>query len=55
MIFVLTETTARRYFGNVDPIGKTLRFFNQDFNVNAICEDVPENSHMKFDILFKME
>jgi putative ABC transport system permease protein len=50
---VLTETTARRYFGNVDPIGKTLRFFNQDFNVNAICEDVPENSHMKFDILFK--
>jgi putative ABC transport system permease protein len=50
---VLTETTARRYFGNIDPIGKTLHFFNQDFNVNAICEDVPENSHMKFDILFK--
>ena len=50
---VLTQTTARRYFGNLDPIGKTLHLINQDFNVSAVCEDVPENSHMKFDMVVK--
>jgi putative ABC transport system permease protein len=52
---VLTETTARKYFGSDDPIGKTLRMFNQDFVVTAVCEDVPENSHMKFDFLGKWD
>lgn len=50
---VLTEETAKRYFGSDEPIGKTLRIFNQDFNVTAICENIPQNSHMKFDFLFK--
>jgi putative ABC transport system permease protein len=50
---VLTESTARRYFGTEDPIGKTLQFFNADFKVSGICEDVPHNSHMKFDFLIK--
>jgi putative ABC transport system permease protein len=50
---VLTASTANRYFGKDEPIGKTLRFFNQDFIVTAVCEDVPENSHMKFDFMGK--
>ncbi|MFZ6009624.1 MAG: ABC transporter permease, partial [Bacteroidota bacterium] len=50
---VVTESTANRYFGAGDAIGKTLRFFNQDFVVTAICEDVPTNSHLKFDFLGK--
>ena len=52
---VLTEETARRYFGEEKPIGKTLRIFNQDFVVSAICEPVPENSHMKFDFLIRAD
>ncbi|MEO5980237.1 MAG: ABC transporter permease [Chryseolinea sp.] len=50
---VVTQSTAKRYFGKEDPIGKTLKIFNQDFDVTGVCEDVPENSHMKFDFLGK--
>lgn len=52
---VLTEQTAKRYFGNNDPIGKTIRMFNQDFHVSGICENVPENSHFRFDFLSKWD
>lgn len=52
---VVTSTSAKRYFGEEDPIGKTLRFFGQDFKVSAVCEDVPENSHMKFDFITKWD
>jgi putative ABC transport system permease protein len=52
---VLTEETARRYFGNETAVGKTLRMFQRDFTVTGICENVPENSHFKFDFLTKWD
>lgn len=52
---VMTESTARRYFGDEDPIGKSVQFFGQTFGVTAVCEDVPENSHFKFDFLVKWD
>jgi putative ABC transport system permease protein len=52
---VITESTAKKYFGTDDPVGKVLKMFNQDFNVTAVCEDVPENSHFKFDFLLKWD
>jgi len=52
---VLTKESARRYFGEESPIGKTLRILNQDFAVSAVCEDVPDNSHMKFDFLLRAD
>ncbi|MFZ5973454.1 MAG: ABC transporter permease [Bacteroidota bacterium] len=50
---VVTEATAKRYFGNEEPLGKVLTFFNQEFKVTGVCENVPENSHIKFDFLSK--
>src|SRR5688572_23209443 len=50
---VVTQETARRYFGDSQAIGKTLRIFNQDFAITGVCENVPENSHFKFDFLGK--
>jgi len=50
---VITKETARRYFGTDDPVGKTIKIFNQDFTVTGVCENVPENSHFKFDFLGK--
>jgi putative ABC transport system permease protein len=50
---VITEGTAQRYFGNDDPVGKSLTIFNQEFKVTGVSENVPENSHFKFDFLSK--
>ncbi len=53
---VLTEETARRYFGNEDPMGKILKFNNQyDFTVTGVIENVPHNSHFTFDMLCAYE
>lgn len=49
---VITQETAKRYFGNEDPIGKRLQVFGQDFSVTGVAEDVPENSHLDFDFLY---
>jgi putative ABC transport system permease protein len=49
---VLTETTARKYFGMADPIGKTLIMGNLGlFQVTGVCEDIPSNTHFHYDIL----
>jgi len=49
---VLTESMARKYFGDRDPVGQTLRINNQDeYTVTGICTDIPTHSHMDFDLL----
>jgi putative ABC transport system permease protein len=52
---VISESAAKRYFENSDPIGKTLRIFNQDFTVTGISQNIPDNSHFKFDFLMKWD
>jgi putative ABC transport system permease protein len=49
---VITQETAKRYFGNEDPIGKRLQVFGQDFSITGVSEDVPENSHFDYDFLY---
>jgi len=49
---VLTETTAKKYFGDNDPLGKVIQFENRiDLIVTGVIEDVPSNSHLEFDLL----
>jgi putative ABC transport system permease protein len=48
---VLTESTAKKYFGNENPIDKVLRTDFGDITVTGVCEDVPANSHMEFDFI----
>lgn len=50
---VLTESAAKKYFGEEDPIGKTLIIENRDkhYTVTGLMEDVPDNSHFHFDML----
>jgi putative ABC transport system permease protein len=52
---VLTRRAAERYFGDEDPIGKTLNLMDQaDVTVSAIIEDLPENTHMAFELLISI-
>lgn len=50
---VLSETTAKKYFGEEDPIGKIITHNGQnEFEVTGIYADLPINSHMEFDALY---
>jgi putative ABC transport system permease protein len=61
---VLTEETARKYFGNEPAVGKTLiigqdepfrdRMYRSTFNVTGVVQSVPYNSHIRFDMLTSM-
>ncbi len=53
---VLTESTAEKYFGAEDPMGKVLKVNNQaDYTVTGVCRDAPQNSHFHFDMLASFE
>ncbi|MFC2165851.1 ABC transporter permease [Acidobacteriota bacterium] len=53
---VLTEETAKKYFGNDDPIGKVLDIDSQyKLTVTGVVENVPQNSHFTFDMLISFE
>lgn len=56
---VITHSLARRLFGEQDPIGKTLPIYfgdaTRDFEITALMEDVPSNSHFRFDLLLSYE
>ncbi len=56
---VLTESTAKKYFGNEDPMGKTIdgvggRANDGIYTVTGVMKDVPSNSHFSFDVLMSM-
>jgi len=55
---VLTASTANRYFGSQDPIGRTLQVrdneSNFEFRVTGVLEDLPSQTHFDFDMLASM-
>ena len=48
---VLTESTAKKLFGNSDCIGKTLTLDGSDLFVSGVIADIPKTTHFKFDLL----
>ncbi len=48
---VISESTAKRYFGEEDPINKSLFIEGELWKVTAVIKDLPANTHLKFDIL----
>jgi putative ABC transport system permease protein len=53
---VITEDTARKYFGEEDPIGKVMTIEESvDFTITGIISNVPRNSHFVFDMLCSFE
>jgi putative ABC transport system permease protein len=56
MEMVLSETIARKYFGDENPIGKSLKFNGgPELIITGIFSDVPANSHLRPDILASWE
>ncbi|MFC1555962.1 ABC transporter permease, partial [candidate division KSB1 bacterium] len=50
---ILTESTAKKFFPDEDPIGKVMNFDwwgrSLSYTVTGVIEDVPDNSHIQFD------
>ena len=53
---VLTQAAARRYFGEADPLGRTLEVVNgarvQALTVTGVIADLPPNTHLAFDLVY---
>jgi len=49
---VMTETTAKKYFGDEDPMGRVVQIDkDRQLKVTGIAKDVPANSHLDFDLV----
>jgi putative ABC transport system permease protein len=49
---VISKKLARKYFGGENPLGKTVMYDKQyPMQITGIMEDVPPNTHLKFDML----
>ncbi|MFH2035410.1 MAG: ABC transporter permease, partial [Candidatus Zixiibacteriota bacterium] len=52
----ISQSIALKYFGDEDPIGKIISINKKsDYLVGAVFEDVPHNTHLKYDIILPWE
>lgn len=52
LTIVISEKTARKYFGKEDPIGKVLKLNNVDqYTITGVMEDMPQNSHFRYELI----
>ncbi len=52
---VISESMAEKYFGAGNPLGKTLTMWGRDLEVTGVFEDVPMNSHHRYEFLVPIE
>lgn len=56
---VITEDLAARFFGDGEPLGKTISYYvfaqKIDLEVTGVIQNIPPNSHLQFDFLIPYE
>lgn len=53
---VMSQTAAKKYFGDSDPVGQIVEFGTaRDYKVTGVYEDIPNNTHFDFDVMGSME
>ncbi|OQP59826.1 hypothetical protein A4R26_20795 [Niastella populi] len=56
LTMVISRKAAYKYFGDADPIGKTLQYDNKYlFQITGVAEEPPSNSSIRFDFVASME
>ncbi len=52
---VITPAIAKKYFGNADPIGKSLELDNRrNYRITAVMEPIPDNTHFNYDMFLSL-
>jgi len=51
---VFSEEIVKKYFNNKAPIGKYVTINGKDFKVTGVFKDIPNNSHLKFDVILDL-
>lgn len=49
---ILTETTSKKYFSDENALGKIIKTTAGEVKVTGVIKDIPDNSHVQFDLLF---
>ncbi len=53
---VITETTAKKYFGDAEPVGKVITANDtMNFTITGVIKDFPKNSSINSDMFFPMQ
>jgi putative ABC transport system permease protein len=53
---LLTQKLATKYFGNENPVGKTIMVEqSMEYKITGVLKDVPDNSTMRFNFLMPMK
>jgi len=48
---VLTQESAEKIYGRTNVVGEPIHVYGADMTVKAVMENIPENTHIKFDVL----
>lgn len=54
MTLVISESAAKRYFKDADPVGQILKLDKQPATVTGVMKDLPFNSHFRTDFLISI-
>jgi putative ABC transport system permease protein len=59
---VLSESMAKKYFGDRDPLGQSIKIFafdpgqrGADYKITGVIEDCPSNSHLQYKFLMSFK
>ncbi len=48
---VIDREIANKYFQSENPVGQTIKIYGRQLHVSAVMENMPENSHIKYNII----
>jgi len=52
---LISKSLAKKFFKEKDPMGKTINMWGTDLEVTGVFEDVPLNSHHRFEALVSLD
>ncbi|MBN1112324.1 MAG: ABC transporter permease [Bacteroidales bacterium] len=51
---IINERTSKKFFGDINPIGKSFTYYKATLTVKCVIKDIPKKSHYDFDVVIPM-